>query len=318
MSFIPLHVHSQLSVLDGAIKISEYVDKCIEYGFPAAAITDHGNLHGTLSFYKEGKKKNFKTLLGVEAYCTSDPDGAENRTRDNEHFILIAKNNQGFKDLMWLISNANINNFYYKPRIWYKHLEGRGENLCALTACLASRIASLLIYNQDLKRIITGFDEAERSIDYFRDIFGKNLYLEIQSNSEDKQAPYNLWLIEMARKKKIPLTITTDAHYLNKEDYQTHKLMMAMQLRKSLDEYDAGDKMKYGPDYYIKTEKEMLEAATIYGAPEAVENTISVADQCQVDIELGHHYFPVFDIQKAEDYQEFLKWKEEQNAPKEE
>lgn len=302
--------HTEYSILDGAIRCKDLVQHVKNIGQTAIAITDHGNMHGVIDFYKACKEANIKPVIGIEAYCTDDLDDVVEKQRDNYHMVLLAKNYQGYQDLLWLISNANEHNFYYKPRISFKNLESRGQNLFATTACLGGPIAKTLMGDGQWN---TYTEVAGRKrISYLKDIFGSNLYLEIQDNGLPQQDPYNRWLVSEARKSGLPIIITTDAHFLTKEDFILHQLMMAMQYRKTLQEYLNETDSVYTNSNHIADTNTMLLSAQKYNAVDAIENSQFIASQCNVDIELGVLRPPVFNVTRAPDYAHFLKWKEQQ------
>lgn len=302
---ICLHVHTEYSLQDGIIRPKELVDYVKELGMTTVAITDHGNMHGVIDFYKSCIEGNIKPLVGIEAYITSDLDNTEKKTRDNAHLVLLAKNNKGYHGLLKLCSNAYLNNFYYKPRIYIGYLRDYSEDLIATTACLAGPVASAFRKGEGVY--------GENALDNMLKIFGENLYAEIQDNQEPEQKPYNQWLVHVCNRKGVPLIITSDAHYLKKEDFTLHEMTMAMQLKLTLAQYRAGNKMVYTPDYYIKTPSEFELGAKKYGAQDAIDNCDRIGELCNVEIELGKLSMPTFDITKTTDYQDFLKWKEQQH-----
>lgn len=266
-------------------------------------------MSGVVEFYKEMKKAGLKALIGVEAYITNDPDGIEDnkeKTKDNYHLILIAKDNIGYKKLLWLVSNASINNFYYKPRVWKENLKQCGDgHIIACSACLLSEVAK--------KGYLENNPEV---IDFYHNIFGANYYLELQDwmaldDNPLIQQNYNQWLLMEGRKRNIPFVITTDAHYLRKEDHELHELMMAMQFKKTVKSYKEEGKMIYGTDFYAKTPEEMLRSAKELDCEEAYWNTLEIAKQCQVDIELGKYHMPEFKIEEIKDRKEFEEWKKQ-------
>lgn len=303
MSYIPLHIHSQYSRLDGIIKFPELIQYCKQYNMPACALTDHGELGGIINFYKECKKHSIKPLIAVEAYITENPDDQDNKDKikDNYHLILIAKNNNGYKKLLKYVSNANENNFYYKPRIYKEYLKDMAGDFICTTACLGSEIAK------------KGWLENNPTLlDWYSNIFGDDLYLELQdwNDGTNTQQLYNQWLLKHGRERHLPFVITSDAHYLRKEDYRLHELVMAMQFKKTLKEYRDEGKMQYGPYFYVKTPDEMEKSCQELDCPEACENTIKVAEKCNVEIPLGKILMPTFAVEEQEDYGEFLVWKE--------
>jgi DNA polymerase-3 subunit alpha len=304
MDFVHTHLHTEASLLDGAIRCKDLAKRVKELGQPAVAITDHGNMGGVIQLYKACKAEGIKSLLGIESYITFDPNGVDNKEkhRDSFHLILLAKNYLGFQDLMRLSTRANEVNFYYHPRIFIDDLEAAAPNLVCTTACLGGILAKPLLKFNKEEYAIANFDK-------LHSWFGKDLYAEIQKNTEPKQQFYNEWLIPQAKKRNIKVVISTDAHYLVQEDYQLHRMILALQFKKTLEDYDRQQEMHYGPDYWIKPSDLMWRAADMCGAPEAAENTLEIAEKCNVEIELGKLKMPSFDIQKAEDYGEFLKWK---------
>jgi DNA polymerase III subunit alpha len=303
MSFTHTHTHTEYSLLDGAIRCEELAKHIKAIGQTSVCITDHGNLHGVVDFYKSCIAENIKPIIGTEAYITEDPPEAEQKNRDNLHLVLLAKNNEGYKELLQLTTQANAENFYYKPRIWFNRLREvspRG-NLIALTACLGGVVARHWQPESSEKA-------AEQFLRY-RDVFGSNFFAEIQHNDDPRQAPYNKFLIELANRHGVGVVVTTDAHFLTRDDYDLHSLMMSMQLRTTFAEYMQDDSMKYGPGFYVKNEKEMQAIADMYKVPEATTNTSIIANLCNVSIELGKLHPPVFDVTKVLDYKEFLQWK---------
>jgi DNA polymerase-3 subunit alpha len=301
-------------VLDGAIVPCELAAYVKELGQPAVAITDHGNLHGVIDFYKACKNSEIKPIIGSEIYCTNDEDNTEEKQKDNYHLVVLAKNNEGYRELLYLVSNANLSNFYYKPRVSMSNLlrHGANGNLIVTSACLGGPLAKHLEEITDENKGLTLRDtnqHAEKILNNLLASFKENLYLEIQHNDELKQIPYNSWLVEMAHKYDIKTTIATDAHFLKREDHRLHALMMAMQLHRTIDEYNSDNSMRYSEHNYVKSTEEMIALANLYGVPEAIDNTCLIAEQCNVEIELGKSYPPVFDITKADDYQDFLAYR---------
>lgn len=318
MSFTHLHIHTQYSLLDGANYCEELASLCKEFGMGACAITDHGWMAGVIDFYKSCKKADIKPLIGVEAYVTDDEDGKkkETRTRDNMHMVLIAKDNTGYSRLLTLVSEGALNNFYYKPRIHRNKLRALGGHCIATTACLGGIIPRRLEFEQDQYgrciRISGGQDIVERELNFYTQVFGEDFYLEIQDWDDEtqRQQLVNQYLLELGRKHKLPFVITSDAHYLRKEDYKLHELLMAMQLKTTVDQYQDQDEMKYGPHFYVKSPDEMLAAAKKWDCEEAYYNTEKIAEKCNVEITLGKYQEAVFRLEEAEDYEEFKQWQQ--------
>ncbi len=315
--FTHLHVHTEYSILDGINKIPALCEYVKKLGMSACAITDHGVLHGVIDFYKKAKDCGINPIIGVEAYITEDEDGIEDnkfKTRDNHHCIMVAQNETGLRNLFWLTNQANEHNFYYRPRISIKHLEaGRAEGIVATSSCLGGITSKLGRYNKQSANDGT-FDDpdvhARSALELYSSIFNGRFYAEVQDNPEFwQQKAYNRWLIENATDMGIPLVITSDAHWLTREDKDIHELIMAQQMKCTLDEYKGDeDGLFYGKGHYIRSPDEMYKAAVDMGAEEAFWNTTEIAKQCAVDITLGKYENPEFDITGESDYEEFKKW----------
>lgn len=273
------------------------------------ALTDHGVQYGVLEFYKEAKKAGIKPIIGVEAYTTQDPDNIEKKNRDNSHIVLLAADEEGLKNLFWLSSNAMINNFYYKPRIWRGHFEKYSKGLYATSACLGGVPSRTGVYDRDNKTYADPNGDVDKACKYFKDVFEGRWHMEIQDNPEWEQQAFNKWAVPYARKNDIPLVITADSHYLTKEDSSTHKLMMAMQLKTTLKEYEENNEMKYSAGFYVRSPAEMVEAAQRYDALDAFHNTMKIANNCNVTIELGKYKMPTYNVREAHDHNDFLRYK---------
>ena len=316
MSYTPIHLHTHFSLLDGCIKIPELVDRLVELKIPACAITDHGVLSGIIDFYKECRKKNIKYILGCESYLTNDPDDSENRDRRNYHMVLLCKNKTGLENLIWLTTQANLHNFYYKPRIWIEHFKEHSEGLIACSACLGGIASKQLRYEHSISKVfVDDYSDFLYKMSWFREVFRGEFYLEIQDHDFWEQKEFNDFIIDFARKEKFPLIITSDAHYLKKEDSYLHEMMMAMQFKQTLEQYRAGDNMKYGGTNYVKSYEEMYAAAKKWNAIDALENTVAIAEKCEdIDLGLNSQYFmPTFDVKSANDYNDFQKYLKEKN-----
>lgn len=311
--FTHLHLHTEFSVLDGIIKIKKLCQRVKELGMSAVAVSDHGVLHGVIELYKAAKENGIKPIIAVEAYITEDEDGIEktSRTRDNYHMILIAKNNQGLKNLYWLISNANINNFYYKPRISWRNLTERAEGLIATSSCLGGWVAGQGI-SENNSWSPGPDDKPTLAIRRAKDVFGENFYLEIQDNGLAPQNAYNQWLLTKAKEFNSQLVLTCDAHYLTAEDYQTHKVIMAQQFKKTIQEYDVsgceGEALVYSSKLYVRTPDDLYDVGYSHGWFNAAENTLEIARSCDVKIDLGSYQSPEFNYVSEPDYPEFLQW----------
>ncbi len=287
--FIHLHNHTQYSLLDGACHIDKFLDRAKSLGFPSLAITDHGNMFGVIEFYKKARKADIKPIIGCEIYVAprerqkkesipGEPDGGY-------HLILLAKNHEGYKNLIKLVSAGYLEGFYRKPRVDKGLLRQHAEGLIATSACLQGEI-SRKISNNDFK-------QAEQTVKEYADIFGaENYYLEIQDHGIDLEKKDKIELIKLSKKLGINLVATNDCHYLNREDHKAHEALLCIQTGKVLED---SDRMSYATDQiYVKTPEEMKELFA--DVPEAIENTLKIAEQCNVEIELGHLMIPRFDL----------------------
>lgn len=283
----------------------------------SCAVSEHGNLHSVIEFYKAMKKENIKPIIGMESYITEDEDGLEkaNRTKDNYHMLLIAKDNEGLSNLFRLSSLAFQNNFYYRPRISKKNLEKYSKGLIATSACLGGHPASLCTVDESTKT----FNDDGRALaiaKYYNELFEGNYYLELQDNQGMwEQKAWNKWILDNAKPNNLKVVMTADAHYLKKEDSETHALIMAMQLGKTLAEYNAGSQMKYGDGFFIRSPEEMLEASKRINCEEAFWNTTEISKECNISIDLNKPQMPIFNIESEPDYPEFLNWKEKCSHP---
>lgn len=260
---------------------------------------------------------SYSVVHNCEAYITEDEDHKEkDKTRDNYHMVLLAKDFVGYQKLCKLISDAATCNFYYKPRIWERHLEQLSGHVIATTACLGGVTAKRAHYPLDAyERARVCLDEDKRvraALERYAAIFGKDFYIEIQDWPDENkyQQTYNEFILKEGKELGLPFVITADAHYLTKDDTRLHDMLMAMQMNQTLDKYKDNEEMKYGPHFYVKSPEEMFESAKRWNCEEAYFNTGEIADQCNIEITLGEYKQPVFDISQEEDYKEFLSWKE--------
>lgn len=328
--FVHLHVHTEYSTLDGANKIEPLVSRVKALGMGACAITDHGTMAGVIEFYKECKKQEIKPILGYEAYITENEDDLENsdRVRDNRHMVLLAMNETGFRNLIWLNNRAHLHNFYYKPRIYYKHFAERSEGLIGTSACMLGIAAKRTYLSKDGKEVeqkgsmydekkdefLDYFGEGERWIKMIAPYFPKRFYLELQDHQIIAQAAYNRWLCGMAQDWDLPLTMSCDAHYLREEDRATHTILMAQQMKKTLEEYDADNEQYKGGKFYIREPRDLYKAMSNIHAEEAFWNTAEIAAQCNVELTLGEYQTPEFDVKQTPDYEEFCAWQMKQHS----
>ncbi|MDR1622436.1 MAG: PHP domain-containing protein, partial [Synergistaceae bacterium] len=274
--FVHLHVHTEYSLLDGAIRTAELARKVASWEIPAVAMTDHGAMYGIIEFYEQCRAKNVNPILGCEIYV--DPDGHQSRERKgkNNHLLLLAENDEGYHNLVKLVSIANTDGFYYKPRIDHDLLARYNKGLIVSSACLAGEIPQLILADKEK-------EAADRALLY-RDIMGKdNFFLEVMINGLSEQAKVNKALIRMSKETGIPLVATNDAHYLEKDDYEWHKTLLKVNTH--ADEGD--DAFGFSTnDFYLRSPEEMNE---LFGPemPEALDSTAEIAARCNVSLDLG-------------------------------
>lgn len=314
--FCHIHLHTEHSLLDGAIRIPELIQYVKEQGMNACSISNHGWMAGVIEFYKECNKNKIKPLIGVEAYITKDIPNLpkEERTRDNNHLILIAKNNIGYQALLELTSKAALENFYYKPRIYKELLKGLSGDVICSTACLAGPLSRNSIFNEEELLTTDPENLALKELLFLKDIFKDDLYLELQDWPNNQQQAYNKFLLQLGRQHNCKFVITSDAHYLKKEDIELHELLMALQMKQSLQEYRESGSMKYGPWFYVKSSEEMWRSVQELECEEAYTNTLEIADKCNVTIQLGKYKLPQFRVSEVDDYQLFQQWLLEQKG----
>ena len=318
MSFVHLHNHSHYSLLDGLTKLDEMINYAKEQGSPAIALTDHGSMYGAIEFYQKAKKAGIKPIIGVETYLAPNSRFDKNIREDGRgfHLLLLAKNEIGYRNLIKIVSYAHIEGFYYKPRIDWEILEKHHEGLIASTACLAGEIPRLISSDK--------LDEAKKRILEYNALFGQgNFYLELMDHPElEDLEKVNAQLIKFSKELKIPVIATNDIHYLKKEDAEAQDILLCLQNKKKITDTDRM-KMLGSGDYSMRSNAEMI--AAFKHAPEAIENTLKIAEMCNLEIELGNTQLPHFDVPEGYDGDSYLKeWCEKgiskrfPGAPKEE
>ncbi|RGU28598.1 DNA polymerase III subunit alpha [Ruminococcus sp. AF17-22AC] len=298
MNFTHLHVHTEYSLLDGSNKIKEYVDRVKALGMDSAAITDHGVMYGVIDFYRAARAAGINPILGCEVYVAPgsrfDREAGSGDDR-YYHLVLLAENNQGYSNLMKIVSKGFVEGFYYKPRVDLSLLEKYHEGIIALSACLAGEVARFLTRGM--------YEDAKKAALRYQDIFGKgNFFLELQDHGIPEQQNVNQQLLKMHRETGIELVATNDVHYTLAEDAQPHDVLLCLQTGKKLTDED---RMRYeGGQYYVKSPEEM-ERLFPY-APEALENTHKIAQRCHVEIEFGVTKLPKFDVPEGYTSWEYL------------
>ena len=297
MAFTHLHVHTSYSLLDGAGKIPEMVERAKELGMDALAITDHGVMYGCVDFYKACLAAGIRPILGCEVYVA--PNSRFDREPSGEkryyHLVLLAENNTGYQNLIKIVSKGFVDGFYYKPRVDYELLERFHEGIIALSACLAGEIPTALRLGL--------YEEAKERALHMRSIFGEdNFFLELQDHGIPDQKLVNQGLLELSRELGIPLVCTNDIHYTNASDAEAHDVLLCIQTQAKVTDTD---RMRYdGGQYYMKSEQEMQ--ALFPYAPEAVSNTHKISERCNVTLEFGHYKLPRFDVPEGYDASSYL------------
>jgi len=299
MKFTHLHVHSHYSLLDGLPKIDELLDYVKELGMDAVAITDHGVLYGAVEFFKKAKEKGVKPIIGCEVYMALERMSQERPNIDDKryHLVLLVKNEQGYKNLVKLVTKAHLEGFYYKPRIDEELLAQHSQGLIGLSACLQGKIPQLIL----AKRL----KEAEQTALKYQEIFGKgNFYLEIQHHpNSPEQKKVNSALIALAKKLDIPLVATNDTHYLKPEDAEAQDILML--INTGSDPNDPERLTMRADDFSLKTPEKMAE--DFKETPQAIENTQKIAEQCNFQFELGKTQLPSFEVPNGKTPDDYLK-----------
>jgi DNA polymerase-3 subunit alpha len=291
--FVHLHLHTDYSLLDGAIQIKPLANRLQELNMKACAITDHGNIFGAISFYREMKANDIKPLIGCEAYFTQGSRKERKAHAPGEkpynHLILIAKDRKGYHNLVKLTSKAYKEGMYYKPRIDRELLAQHSKGLICLSACLSG------VPQYFLKK--DKFNDAAKAAFDFEDIFGKgNYFLEIQDHKLEDQKKIERDLFELSKKTGIPLVATNDAHYLTKDDAKAHDIMLCIAQGKTVNDTN---RMKFGgPEFYVRSSEEMWNIFS--DTPEVLHRTLEIAEMCDLKIPLGENHLPIFPIPESE------------------
>jgi len=298
MAFTHLHVHTEYSLLDGSNKIKEYVKRLKELGMDSGAITDHGVMFGVIDFYKEAKAQGIKPILGCEVYVAPNSRFDKELTGGEDryyHLVLLAENNQGYSNLMKIVSRGFTEGYYYKPRVDMEVLNTYHEGIICLSACLAGEVQRYI--SKGL------YEEAKKAALKYEACFGKgNYFLELQDHGIPEQKTVNAALVRMSKELDIPLVATNDIHYTYAEDAQAHDILLCIQTAKKVTDED---RMRYeGGQYYVKSELEMRQLFPY--AQEALDNTARIADRCNVEIEFGVTKLPKFDVPEGYDSWSYL------------
>lgn len=298
MPFTHLHVHTEYSLLDGSNKITEYVKRVKELGMDSAAITDHGVMYGVIDFYRAARAEGIKPIIGCEVYVA--PDSRFDRTSGSgeeryNHLVLLAENNDGYANLMKIVSRGFTEGYYYRPRVDMEVLNEHHGGIIALSACLAGEVQRNLMRGN--------YEAAKAAAIRYRDCFGEgNFFLELQDHGIPEQKNVNTDLLRMSKELGIPLVATNDVHYTYDSDERPHDILLCIQTGKKVQDTD---RMRYeGGQYYVKSEEEM--AALFPYAPEAIENTAKIAERCNVEIEFGKTKLPFYQVPQGYDSLSYL------------
>jgi len=298
MGFVHLHVHTEFSLLDGACRIKNMMERIKEIGQDAVAITDHGVMYGVIDFYRAAKKAGIKPIIGCEVYVA--PRTRHDRVHgvDNEayHLVLLCKDEVGYRNLSYMVSQAFVDGFYGKPRVDWELLEAHHEGLIALSACLAGQIPQLLMHKD--------YEGAKAAALKMSALFGEdNYYLELQDHGLPEQQEVNQGVLRIARETGLPLVVTNDAHYLRREDSRMQDVLMCVQMGKTVDD---PNRMKFGTDeFYLKSEEELCQLFPQQA--EAFANTVKIAERCNLEFTFGKYHLPEFQLPEGYDSLSYLK-----------
>ena len=293
MAFTHLHVHTEYSLLDGSSKIKELAVMAKELGMDSMAITDHGAMYGVIDFYRAAREAGIKPILGCEVYVAPgsrfDRENVHGEDR-YYHLVLLAENNEGYQNLMKIVSKGYVDGFYYKPRVDMEVLKTYHKGIIALSACLAGEVPRFLARGL--------YEEAKEAVLKYQEIFGRgNYFLELQDHGIPMQRQVNQGIIRLSRELDIPLAATNDCHYINAEDWEAHDILLCIQTGKKVADEN---RMRYeGGQYYVKSEEEMRELFSYI--PEAIDNTAKIAERCNVEIEFGVTKLPRYEVPEGYD-----------------
>jgi DNA polymerase-3 subunit alpha len=296
--FIHLHTHSEYSLLDGAARVKDMVAKAADLGMPALALTDHGVMYGAIDFYREAKKAGIKPIIGCEVYVAPRSRMDRQPRIDDQqcHLVLLARNQEGYKNLTELVSRAYLEGFYYKPRVDHELLEKYAGGLLALSACLNGEIPEKLLAGR--------YGEARNLACYYRDVFGPgNFYLEVQDHGIREQREVNEQIWRLSEDLGIPVVATNDIHYLDREDAFVHDVLLCIQTGKTISD---PARMKFSTEeFYFKSADEMLRLFPDH--PEALTNTLEVAARCSLDFEFGTFLLPHYEVPPEHNAESYLR-----------
>ncbi|MBV9010239.1 MAG: DNA polymerase III subunit alpha, partial [Verrucomicrobia bacterium] len=295
-SFVHLHLHTEYSLLDGAVRMGQLMERAVEFGMPAVAMTDHGNLFGAIEFYQAAEKAGIKPIIGCEAYVA--PVSHKQKTgadRDYGHLTLLARDEEGYRNLVKLVSIAHLDGFYYRPRVDKELLQQYSRGLIALSGCLASDVNAALVAD-DLV-------QAKRHMDEYRSIFGaENFFVELHDHGMAEQKKCNCTLPKLAREFGLGLVAANDVHFLRREHHSSHDVMLCIGTGKNVSDER---RMRYLPELCFKSPAEMTELFRDF--PEAITNTLEIAERCNVKLEFGQSKFPHYPVPEGTTRQALLR-----------
>jgi len=285
--FVHLHNHTEYSLLDGACRTPALVETAASMGMPAVAITDHGNMHGVIDFYKAARSAGVKPIIGMEAYVAprSRKDRRTYGVKDAcFHLVLLVKNDEGYRNLIKLATAAHLEGFYYKPRIDKEMLSEHRRGLIALSGCLKGEVSYLILKGE--------VEQAREVAGFYRELFGDDFYLELHNHGISEQQAVNPVLMEIGKELSIPVVATNDTHYVKREDAEAHDVLLCIQTGNSV----ADEKrLKFATDqFYFKSPEEMANAFP--ECPEALSNTVSIAEKCNLELDFSHQHYPTFHV----------------------
>jgi len=280
--FVHLHVHTQYSLLDGAIRIDALLNRAENFGMNSVAITDHGTMFGVVEFYEKAVKAGIKPIVGCECYLA--PRSIAKKDKSSYHLVLLAQNDEGYRNLCKMASVAQLKGFYYKPRIDKELLKAHSKGLIGLSACLKGEVPSLIRQGKT--------DEADAAAKFYTDLFGEgNFFLELQNNGLKEQEIANEGLLDMSQRLSIPMVATNDCHYLDKEDVRAHEVLLCIQTGKTMND---ADRFRFETDQLYFKPPDIMNA-DFRDYPGALENTADIAEKCQIEFDFKTYHFPQFD-----------------------
>ncbi|AJA48834.1 DNA polymerase III subunit alpha [Clostridium pasteurianum DSM 525 = ATCC 6013] len=295
--FVHLHVHTEYSLLDGSGKIKKLVSRAKELGMKSLAITDHGAMYGVVDFYKAAKEAGIKPIIGCEVYVAGKSMHIKHPDKENEtyHLVLLVKNEEGYRNLMQIVSSASIEGFYYKPRVDHDFLKQHSSGIIALSACLGGEVQSKILKKSR--------EAAVEAALFYKNIFKDGFYLELQYHGIDEQLRVNEELVNMSKELEIPLVATNDVHYIDKRDYKSHDVLLCIQTGKTVNEEN---RMRYASDeFYLKSPEEMYKQFSY--VQEAMDNTCKIAQECNFDYKFHESKLPNFPLKEGLDHFEYMK-----------